>query len=252
MATGRNKKKSPVRRKSTVRHAAEQNADHYKFWILNRFPYRRNVATLGQFDKSPRQQTTIALDFIGNPVAKNSVAPQFPDHHLTGYTLEPPVPSVPEPHRRVILNNQFGAAQEWHLGDPALLLLPAGKSILDEKLPDPQPGTHFLCYQVLSGDIVNREVTLDDQFDRYLGSPEIEGPLFPAYFGVPVEKNGEPIEDLVVHYAIYRFQPRTGMPAPIFIHTLDQFIPVMPIFLTVLGPTMLAVPSLKVTWNEEP
>jgi hypothetical protein len=251
MATGRNKKKSPARRKSTVRHAAEQNADHYKVWILYRSEYRSNPRTFGQFDAFARWRSTIGLDFIANPVAKNGVAPQFPEHHLTGYALEPPPPSQPEPHRRVVLSNQFGDSQEWHIGDPVLLFLPAGKSVMDDPLPEKQDGTHYLCYQVLRGDMVDTEVTLSDQFDERLGVTETVGPLFPAFFGVPVEKNGEPIGDPDVHYAFYRFQPRAGTP-PIYIHTVDQFIPVLPVFHTVLGPTMLAVPSLKLDWNPEP
>lgn len=236
-----------------ARHEAVQNVDHYKFWILNRLPFVRTVSTKGQFDFGPRSRRTVALDFIGNPVAKDGIAAQFPDRHLTGYTLEPPIPSVPEPHRRVVFSNQFGDKTEWHLGDPYLLLLPAGKSFPDGKPVDPTPpNTHYLCYQVLRAEALDRVVQLQDQFDDVIGHPEIEGPLFPAYFGVPVEKNGEPIGDAQVHLAIYRFQPREGLPEPIFIRTSDQFIPLLPILLTVLGPTMLAVPSIKLDWSEEP
>jgi hypothetical protein len=233
-------------------HEAEQDIDHYKFWILNRIPFVRTLTTRGQFDFAVRSRKTIALDFIGNPVAKDGVAIQHPERHLTGYSLEPPIPSVPEPRRRVVFSNQFGPQSEWHLGDPTLLLLPAGKSFA-ETLPNPpeEPNTHYLCYQVLRGEIVQREVQLQDQFDDVIGYPEREGPLFPAFFAVPVEKNGEPMANAQVHFAIYRFQPRAGLPAPIFIRTSDQFIPLLPIFLSVLGPTMLAVPSIKLDWNEE-
>jgi hypothetical protein len=234
-------------------HEAEQEIDHYKFWILNRMGFRRTVDTRGQFDIGPRPQTTIGLDFIGNPVAKDRGAIQFPDRHLTGYTLEPPIPSVPEPHRRVVFSNQFGPRTEWHIGDPQLLLLPAGKSFADGFPTKPTPEeTHYLCYQVIRGEIENRDVQLEDQFDKYLGVTETEGPLFPAFFAVPVQKNGEPIGNAQVHLAIYRFQPRTGLPSPISIRTSDQFIPLLPIFLTVVGPTMLAVPSFKLEWEEEP
>jgi hypothetical protein len=238
--------------KARTAHAAEQDVDHYKFWILNRMPWGRTVNTKGQFDVTPRSRTTIALDFIGNPVSKDGGAVQFPDLHLTGYTLEPPIPSVPEPHRFVVFSNQFTQKSIWHLGDPQLLLLPAGKSFPEGLPKDPVlPTTHYLCYQVLRGDVVDAEVKLQDQFDDVIGHPETEGPLLPAYFGVPVEKNGEPIGNPDVHFAIYRFQAREGLPKPIFIRTSDQFIPLLPIFLTVLGPTMLAVPSIKLDWNEE-
>jgi hypothetical protein len=235
-------------------HEAEKDVDHYKLWILNRLGFERTVSTRGQFDNTgPRPQTTIALDFIGNPVAKDGVAAQFPERHLTGYTLQPPIPTVPEPRRRVVFSNQFTPGSEWHIGDPQLLLLPAGKSFPDGKPADPTPPlTHYLCYQVLRGDIVDREVQLQDQFDDVIGHPEIEGPLYPAFFGVPVEKNGEPIGNAQVHLAIYRFQAREGLPVPIFIRTSDQFIPLLPILLNVAGPSMLAVPSYKLDWNEEP
>jgi hypothetical protein len=227
--------------------------DHYKFWLMNRIPWERDVTTLGQFDRTPRWRRTIALDFIGNPVSKNSEPIFFADRHLTAYSLQPPIPSVPEPHRRVLFSNQFGQSFEWHIGDPMLLLLPAGKSFPDTLPTDPPPPlTHYLCYQVLRGEILNKEVTLNDQFDDVIGHPEIEGPLFPAYFAVPVQKNDEPIGNPDVHLAIYRFQPREGMPSPIFIRTSDQFLPLLPILGTVLGPQMLAVPSQKLDWNEEP
>lgn len=235
-------------------HEAEKGVDHYKFWILNRMGFERSVMTRGQFDTTgPRPQRTIALDFIGNPVAKDGVAPQFPERHLTGYTLQPPTPTVPEPRRRVVFSNQFTSGSEWHIGDPQLLLLPAGKSFPDGKPADPTPPlTHYLCYQVLRGDILDREVQLQDQFDDVIGHPEIEGPLYPSFFGVPVQKNDEPIGNADVHLAIYRFQAREGLPVPIFIRTSDQFIPLLPILLNVAGPAMLAVPSKKLDWNEEP
>ncbi|HEY2092988.1 MAG TPA: hypothetical protein VGJ81_13970 [Thermoanaerobaculia bacterium] len=227
--------------------------DHYKFWLLNRISFERDVTTLGQFDRFPRWQRTIGLDFIGNPVSKNSEPINFPDRHLTAYTLQPPIPSVPEPHRRVVFSNQFGPQFEWHIGDPTLLLLPAGKSFPEGIPADPTPPlTHYLCYQVRSGEILDREVTLNDQFDDVIGHPETEGPLFPAFFAVPVQKNDEPIGNAQVHLAIYRFQPREGLPSPIFIRTSDQFLPLLPILATVLGPQMLAVPSQKLDWNEEP
>ncbi|MEO8378647.1 MAG: hypothetical protein ABI779_16515 [Acidobacteriota bacterium] len=234
------------------RHEAERGVDHYKFWILNRQPFVRMVRTRGQFDVEPRVRTTVGLDFIGNPVAKDGVAVQFPERHLTGYSLEPPIPSVPEPQRRVVLSNQFTPATEWHLGDPELLLLPAGKSFAEGMPSEPEsPSTHYLCYHVRNGEPVNREVELRDQFDDVIGQPEREGPLYPTYFAVPVEKNGEPIGNPVVHLAIYRFQPRTGLPNPIYIRTSDQFLPLLPILLSVVGPRFLAVPSLKLQWNEE-
>jgi hypothetical protein len=246
-------KRMASKKSNSVTHDAEKDVDHYKFWMLNRIPFARTVTTRGQFDGPLRARTTIALDFIGNPVAKDRGMVQFPERHLTGYTLEPPIPTVPEPHRRVVFSNQFAEKTEWHIGDPQLLLLPAGKSFAEGMPKDPTPpATHYLCYQVRSGDVVNREVQLQDQFDDVIGHPEREGPLYPAYFGVPVEKNGEPIGNPDVHLAIYRFQPREGLPKPIFIRTSDQFIPLLPILLTVLGPTMLAVPSLKLDWNEEP
>jgi len=104
---------------------------------------------------------------------------------------------------------------------------------------------------VVKGEMVNREVELKDQFDDIVGKPEIEGPLYPAFFAVPVEKNGEPMANDKVHFAIYRFQPRAGY-APIYIRTSNQFLPLLPVFLTVIGPSMLAVPSIKLDWSEVP
>ena len=108
-------------------HEAEKDVDHYKLWILDRLGFERSVLTRGQFDNGPRPQTTIALDFIGNPVAKDGVAAQFPERHLTGYTLRPPTPTVPEPRRRVVFSNQFTPGSEWHIGDPSMLAVPSLK-----------------------------------------------------------------------------------------------------------------------------
>ena len=233
-------------------HEAELEIDHYKLWNLDRFPFDRTVHTRGQFDRERRPCTTIGLDFIGNPVAKDGVAAQFPERHLTGYSIHPPTPSVPEPRRRVVFSNQFGPRHEWKIGDPTLLLLPAGKSFPDRNPTKPeQPNTHYLCYQVERGDALDRTVQLQDQFDDVIGHPELEGPLFPAFFAVPVEKNDEPIGNAKVHLAIYRFQAREPFDASIFIRIFDQFIQDPPILFHVAGPAMLAVPSIKLEWNEE-
>jgi hypothetical protein len=235
-----------------ITHEAEKDVDHYKFWLLDRINFERTVRTRGQFDGGARRRTTIGLDFIGNPVAKDGVAPQFPERHLTAYAIQPPTPTVPEPPRRVVFSNQFGPRHEWQIGNPQLLLLPAGKSFPD-KIPDPPtgPNTHYLCYEVRTGQVLDREVELKDQFDDVIGKPEIEGPLFPAFFAVPVRKDDEPEGNMDVHLAIYKFQARTGMPDPIYIRTSDQFLPLLPVLESVLGPRMLAVPSMKLEWNEE-
>jgi hypothetical protein len=233
-------------------HEAEESVDHYKFWILNRIPFERSVRVRGQFG-GPRWITTIALDFIGNPVSKDEGKVRFPEKHLTGYTIQPPIPSVPEPRRRVVLSNQFTEATEWHLGDPKMLLVPAGKTFADSIPKEPKPPyTHYLCYEVHRGDPVNRDVNLSDQFDVHLGEPEIVGPLFPDMFAIPVDKNDEPMENEKVHLAIYRFQPRVGMKDPIYIRTSDQFLPLLPILESVVGPRFLAVPSFKLDWSEMP
>lgn len=231
-------------------HPAEELVDHFKFWTLHPMPFERRVTVRGQFGP-PRPVTTIALEMIGNPVSKNEGQIKFPENHLTAYSIQPPIPSVPEPRRRVILSNQFTEATEWQIGDPKMLLLPAEKTFEGGSPQPPKPPfTHYLCYEVIRGEPVSRDVTLNDQFDKYLGAPEIVGPLFPDMFAIPVDKNDEPMANEKVHLAIYRFQPRVGLPKPIFIRTADQFIPLLPVFETVIGPRLLAVPSYKLDWSE--
>jgi hypothetical protein len=231
-------------------HEVEETLDHYKFWILDPVPFERTVRVRGQFG-GPRSITTIALDLIGNPVSKNGGQVQFPERHLTAYTIQPPVPSVPEPRRRVLLSNQFTEAAEWHIGDPKMLLVPAGKTFDDAYPTEPKPPyTHYLCYEVHRGEPVMRDVELYDQFDKAIGKPEIVGPLFPDMFAIPVDKNEEPMANEKVHLAIYRFQPREGLKDPLFIRTSDQFLPLLPILEKVIGPRSLAVPSFKLDWSE--
>jgi len=106
--------------------------------------------------------------------------------HLVGYFLRKL--EKPQPRRWVKISNQFTQGEQWHLGNPTFLLLPAGKTFANEppKIPDGQVD-HFLCYVVRDGTAKRKSITLEDQFDLKLKRKEKILRIKPAFFGVPVQ-----------------------------------------------------------------
>jgi hypothetical protein len=221
--------------------------DHFKFWKVEPVPFQRQVKLKGQFDKAAWPAQIDSVQYLGNPVRKNNEPIHDPKTHLVAYFLHQS--GRPGPRRWVRFSNQFAARALWRLTDPAMLLVPAGKTF-PQMPPSPPTGTldHFVCYRVLQTTPVIRPVTLLDQFDQKRDKAESIRQLQPVYFCVPVEKNGEPITNKRVHLAIYNIAPRASFQPPITVWTRDQL---RRSILKVTESVMLAVPSQKTGWGRD-
>jgi hypothetical protein len=155
----------------------------------------------------------------------------------------------------VVLANQFHAEKDkttWRLGDPAVLLLPASKDYKDNPPDPPADSDHYECYIVRDADKLgfDETLTLEDQFDTKIGKgvEKIER-LEPAFFAVPVSKNGGKVKNRDVHLALYNIFPkRDARKSRIAPFTRDQF---GMLHLEVEESLMLAVPTRKIAWTVE-
>lgn len=120
-------------------------------------------------------------------------------------------------------------------------------------MPLEYPIDHYVCYQVLRAGRPRGGCILEDQFDRHQQHVEQIGVLRPAFFGVPVSKNGEKIVDPDTHLAIYLIQPTMELRPQIRVTVLDQFHPNLDpaLNLVALKSAMLAVPSRKLGWTDD-
>ena len=103
----------------------------------------------------------------------------------------------------------------------------AGREDVSSETPGMPTGSldHFVCYLVPETGPRPRPLTLVDQFDEKLDRVERVTEMEPAFFGVPVEKNGEPIVNEAVHLAIYDITPVDILKQPLTVWTKDQLRP---------------------------
>jgi hypothetical protein len=226
----------------------ERELDHFKFWSVGEIAVDRQVMLKGQFDEKPWPAQIESIHFIANPVQKNDEPVLDSKTHLVAYFLRQS--EKPEPRRWVTLSNQISKAARWRLTDPAFLLVPAGKTF-PPNVPALPTGSvdHFVCYIVQQTDPVTKALKLVDQFDRRREMVERISKLEPAFFCLPVEKNGEPMHNSHVHLAIYDIAPHATLNPPVTVWTKDQLRP----SILVAGESMmLAVPSRKTGWGPDP
>ena len=234
----------------------EHKLDHFKFWAVAPVPFAANAALLGQFDNGQWWNAGLSsITYIVNPTNKTHgpVVTKItnPKLHFVAYGL---TPEKHQPRRDVTIHNQFTArvpgvkVETWRIGDPAFLLLPAGK----EFYPAPaqkQSGDHFACYAVIAPSSFDIKVILQDQFDVKRDKDEILTALQPAYFCVPVQKRyaNDPVQPLIdpkTYLAVYKFFPQE--PWSRRVNTADQFGNRI---LDAIGSRMLAVPTTQVDWK---
>jgi hypothetical protein len=197
--------------------------DHYKFWKVTSVPFDAQVQLLGQFDGGTWWDASVdSIEFIGNPTRKNYrntvTLITNPELHLVAYSLNP---ALGQPRRTVVIENQLtfvtGGGTSWKIGDPELLLVPAGKTFSPKVAKKPGPGDHFVCYAVVEPGLVDKPLTLQDQFDARRQIAEQIEQLEPAYFCVPVQKRYGKVQeqallDAKTHLAIYKITPRVLLP----------------------------------------
>jgi hypothetical protein len=189
---------------------ADGYVGHFVFWYTAQEIPFQDAHAIGQFGPVPIRTSSIEL--LGNPAQKNAepVNDQYAHLHLVAYRLIQPPPF----QGKVRITNQFGE-EEWSIGDPALLLVPAYKRHDDSPVPTPPQGPHFVCYEVTKAPYV-RPIRVRDQFiDQQIG-------LRPKYLAVPVDKNNEGMWNKDAHLALYEFCGHT-FPEPITVYARDQF-----------------------------
>ncbi len=189
--------------------------NHYKVYNSLPIPIIKPIALADQFGTAAVDQLT--FDRFSTPAEKilpdgTSFPMVNPDIHMDWWRI-----AYPEPSRTIMVTDQFGKGP-WVVGDARYLLVPSLKNV-----PPPQtvpPWNHYLCYDVLTGPLVGKPVTLVDQF----GNVNVVV-LQARWFCNPVEKHADgqtyPILDPNAHLACYTFQN----PQPDFrsITTIDQF-----------------------------
>jgi uncharacterized repeat protein (TIGR02543 family) len=176
---------------------------------------------------------------FGNPTDKqhgqNEIPIWNPDHHLTAYEIT----YNEEPQTWFVkIQNQFGI-QELTVYGPIALLLPTQK----EGHQPPVNLDHFLLYEVIEGEPVEKVVSLQDQFDD---EPQESLVDWPMYFANPVQKTykGDVTEILnpEAHLAFYAINASFSGEVEVVNQFGEQTIDVY----TLLGFGGLAVPSEKI------
>jgi hypothetical protein len=215
--------------------------DHFKIWKVQAHQMKPVPVQLkGQFDKDLWKAEVRSLEYLGNPADKNKEGIHDQRLHYVAYAIR----AEQQPARAIQVQNQFTGEkwQEWRLAQPAWLLVPADKK-LQGKPENPPKADHFVCYAAENGSVVQKPVTLSDQFDQ--GKIEEIKELKAAFFCVPVSKQREgrepePVIDRETHLAVYAIRPPRDYPKPVW--TNDQFGQQE---LRVLRSEFLAVPSHK-------
>jgi hypothetical protein len=235
---------------------AETEVDHYKFWEIEPQTFGRGVKLEGQFDdKKPIQQQLEQLTWIANPAEKEfngKIHPiTRPVAHLLGYFF---TPADQQPARWVLIKNQLSTKQVvWTLGNPTMLLLPASKVHTGNPPAPPNDVDHFECYLVTKAASVAGPVVIEDQFDKnIIKKKEKLSTLEPAFFCVPVSKNGGAIIHKKAHLALYDIaqQDRTSLQKigkVIKVSCRDQF---KVWNVDVKESIMIGVPTEKKNWGE--
>jgi len=198
--------------------------NHYKVYVSTPIPLTKLVGLKDQFGQL--SVTDLTFDKFSTPADKivydadgtvHTYPMVNPDIHMDWWRI-----FYAQPSRTVIGTDQFGRSG-WVLGDAHYLLVPSLKNVLPP-FPTVPAWNHYLCYDAISGPLVNKPVTLVDQF----GNVQVVV-LHAKFFCNPVEKTvGDaanqtvyPIIDATAHLACYAVQNlQTEFHA---INTIDQF-----------------------------
>jgi hypothetical protein len=209
--------------------------DHYMVYVVKALPIGQTIRLFGQFDTTWQSAFVDRYTRHLNPVEKNGEPINDKDAHLSWYDIQ----GQNEPIRSVWLENQFGP-QDIKIGEAVALLVPTEK--IEPGSQFPPNLDHYKVYKVVSGNPVNAQVDLVDQFMQQ-GNVAMQ----PVYFAVPVQKrhNGTifPINNPDDHLIFYQLDP---IDFNFFRQTKDQFglKDTSTLFTELLG-----VPSRKLAWQ---
>jgi hypothetical protein len=193
--------------------------NHYKVYRTLPIPIPRDVGLRDQFG----QITVIdpVFDRFSTPAEKHHAGAIWPMVdplvHLDWWRI-----FYPQPLRTVIVRDQFGQSP-WVVKDARYLLLPSRKNLTGPGAPPPI-WNHYLCYEVVTGPIVEQPVLLIDQF----GGVQVQV-RYAKLLCNPVEKTEftpsgpvvYPIIDATAHLSCYEILNTVPYGQPIT--ALDQF-----------------------------
>jgi len=251
----------------------EQDIDHFKIWKVKdqTLKTEKKVKLSDQLNEENGglAASVKAMQWLANPVKKEVKSIKKKDKpkkdkphkveikqekvHLTGWKLH--FEQTPKPPKgRWQIKNQFTEGkdgwEEWKIGEPEFLLVPAAKNDDPNKLPDQKDKTdaqkkidHYLCYKVDEPEL-ETDMELQDQFDKKIDQQHTEPikRLYPKYLGVPAHKDDPaPLLHQTAHLAIYELDPPERFLTSVA--TIDQFLDVKN--LGVSESLYLAVPSQK-------
>jgi len=213
---------------------AEQ-IDHFKCYSLVESPPAEEV--VGLKDQFVDISATVMSPFLFcNPAQKLLEPIVDEDHHLTIYGLADVVPQ----EWFVQVHNQFGP-QGLTVSGPVALAVPSQK-LFPYPHEAPVGLDHYLLYAVTEGTALEIPVSLTDEF----GIDPAVMVMGPAFFAIPVQKTHETtvieIENSMAHLVFYKI---IGGTVSVPLVTVDNQFCEVPAEYSVIGPDMLAVPSLK-------
>jgi hypothetical protein len=216
--------------------------DHFKVYAVENLEAGHEVTLEDQFDREldTKEEVRLAvIEFFANPVSKDGSEIQCQNAHLTWYRFDDQ-----GPERVVTFKNQFDD-QTWQLGRPAYLLAPTEKEYPETEGGFPEGLDHYKCYEASSEKFSEREVVLEDQFDKSLDRQERAVVQRPAFFCNPVSKNGEEIKYPENHLACYLIVSEES-PLSLDVKLRNQFGETA---LVVTKSYMLCAPSEKIEFK---
>jgi hypothetical protein len=223
--------------------------DHFKcYQTLPEEPLGLEVSLLDQFHSDYLWAVVLDPMMFCNPVEKTlldggGTTPIVnPDNHLTVYKIGAPIDWW-----TVTVDNQFNDAAV-----PQTLLVygPVALAVPTQKL---EPGghglpkylDHYLLYEVVEGLNVAATVDLDDQFPGTAPGVEVTQPV---YFANPVVKgyvDHAGLWDPDTHLVFYAISSNDEFLEAVVVNNQFQ----AQVLLDLLAENLLAVPSLKITWD---
>lgn len=221
-----------------AKEANELKLDHFKVYKQYYYAEQRplKLQLQGQFDQAPVAAEIDHMLYFATPVRKNTSPLVDKNAHLAFYSLHGPR----ERRRVVVLKNQFGL-QKLLLGPALYLLVPSHK--VEEGSTFPSQLDHYKAYQVLEGQLVDKNVVLADQIDR---QDRVEVTK-PALFCVPVAKTVNDKTSRIVnakaHITLYDITPRRHRVRKT---SKDQFGEHQLVLAT---SVFLGVPTQKLDWG---
>jgi hypothetical protein len=196
--------------------------NHYKAYLSSPITMVRPVRLADQF--ATVYDSLWVFDRFATPTDKIHDGVTYPilhpEVHMDWWRLVSP---HPQPSRVLVATDQFGR-EAWVVGEARYLLTPSLKYPVAPFPPVPI-NNHYLCYDAISGPLLQKPVILIDQF----GTADVVV-LHPKLFCNPVEKRvwdaaGNeivyPIVDPTAHLTCYLVQNPNVIPREV--QTLDQF-----------------------------